>query len=493
MSTLIVVNNPSDWELQIPGVETVSARAYLTDPTYTDLRRAKVFNLCRSYGYQTLGYYVSLLAEARDHKPMPNVTTIQDMKSQGLVRFVSEDLDEQIQQSLTPVQTREFSLRVYFGRTSAKRHNSLARALFNLFQAPMLRAHFIHNNGKWQLQTLRALPTSEIPPDQKTFLAEVASEYFEGRLPSTRKRVVWRYDLAILHDSSGKHVPSNEKSLLRFVKAANALGMRADLIEKDDYGHLAEYDALFIRETTEVNHHTYRFSRRAKAEGMVVVDDPESIVKCTNKVYLAEVLSRNKLPTPKTLIVHKDNVDAVVQELGLPCILKRPDSSFSQGVIKVEDEKALEVAAEQLHDKSDLFIAQSFLGTDFDWRVGVFDRRPLFVCRYFMAKNHWQIVKRDGEGKSHFGKVETLPVGLAPANVVRTALRAANLIGDGLYGVDLKQVGKKVYVIEVNDNPNIDHGYEDAVLKDELYLSIMRVFLERIEQRTEKRSPASVW
>ncbi|MEJ2699394.1 MAG: RimK family alpha-L-glutamate ligase, partial [Desulfuromonadales bacterium] len=73
-----------------------------------------------------------------------------------------------------------------------------------------------------------------------------------------------------------------------------------------------------------------------------------------------------------------------------------------------------------------------------------------------------------------------------PTQVVRTALRAAGLIGDGLYGVDLKQVGKSLYVIEVNDNPNIDSGTEDAVLKDELYLRVMRVLLRRLERRKER-------
>ena len=29
--------------------------------------------------------------------------------------------------------------------------------------------------------------------------------------------------------------------------------------------------------------------------------------------------------------------------------------------------------------------AQEYLATDFDWRVGVLDRRPLFACKYFMA------------------------------------------------------------------------------------------------------------
>src|SRR5690606_2804007 len=129
-------------------------------------------------------------------------------------------------------------------------------------------------------------------------------------------------------------------------------------------------------ETTSVNHHTYRFARRAAAERMVVVDDPDSILKCSNKVYLAELLDHHGIPTPKTLIVHRDNVRDVVGRLGLPCVLKQPDSAFSQGVIKVDSEASLKLEADRFLDKSDLVIAQEFVPTDFDWRVGVFDGEP---------------------------------------------------------------------------------------------------------------------
>jgi glutathione synthase/RimK-type ligase-like ATP-grasp enzyme len=73
-------------------------------------------------------------------------------------------------------------------------------------------------------------------------------------------------------------------------------------------------------------------------------------------------------------------------------------------------------------------------------------------------------------------------VELAPRRAVGVALKAANLIGDGLYGVDVKESNKKFYVIEVNDNPNVDVGVEDAILRDELYNRIMEVFLDRIER-----------
>ena len=75
----------------------------------------------------------------------------------------------------------------------------------------------------------------------------------------------------------------------------------------------------------------------------------------------------------------------------------------------------------------------------------------------------------------------------APKEMLRLALQAANLIGDGFYGVDIKQVGERYYFIEINDNPNIDAGNEDTLLKDALYHEVMSVFLQRIQARKAAR------
>jgi glutathione synthase/RimK-type ligase-like ATP-grasp enzyme len=163
-------------------------------------------------------------------------------------------------------------------------------------------------------------------------------------------------------------------------------------------------------------------------------------------------------------------------------VLKLPDSGFGLDVIKIESEDQLRQEAERFFKVSELFIAQEWLPSDFDWRVGVYDRRPLYVCKYFMAPGHWQVVKRE-PGRTLEGSTQALSVGEAPEIVVRTAVRAANLIGDGLYGVDLKQDGQQCYVMEVNDNPNLDTDNEDGVLKDALYREVMGVFLRRIQER----------
>jgi glutathione synthase/RimK-type ligase-like ATP-grasp enzyme len=480
-SILIVVNDPKAWPLQIPGVEVIDARTYLTDAEYGQRRGAKVFNLCRSYRYQSTGYYVTLLASARGHRPLPSISTIQDMRTQSIVRFVSDDLDKLIQSSLARVQSDKFVLSIYFGRNFAKRYERLATHLFNLFQAPLLRAYFTRN-GRWQLRRIGAIPVGEIPEPHRPFLLDVATRYFTGRGPNIPRRRRFKYDLAILTNELDSTPPSDSKALGRFIKAAEHVSLRPEIISPDDFARIGEFDALFVRETTQVNHHTYRFARRGTAEGLVVIDDPESIVRCTNKVYLAELLSRQGISIPKTLVVHRDNIDQVEQVLGFPCVLKQPDSSFSRGVVKVKNVDELHAALGEWLQESDLVIAQEFISTPFDWRIGVMDRTPIYACRYFMARDHWQIYKTKHDGKSIAGKADTLPVELAPRHVVRTALRAANLIGDGLYGVDVKEIGGKAYLIEVNDNPSIDAGVEDSVLKDELYRRVMSSFLHRIDR-----------
>jgi len=487
MPTLIVVSHPEDWPFHLPDIDVVDDWTYITSPEYSDCRHTRVLNLSRSLKYQSAGYYVSLLAEARGHKPMPSVLTLQDMKSQSLVRLISEELDELIQKSLHPLQSDEFTLSVYFGRNMATRYDRLCRQLFNLFPIPLLRVKFQRSKqspSKWNLRSVKALSGGDVPESHREFVAEAAARYFSGRTPPKTKVNRYRYDMAVLwNPKEQENAPSNEQALKRFCKAAGKLGIWAELITRDDYGRLMEFDALFIRETTSMNDHTYRFSRKAANEGLVVIDDPQSIARCTNKVFLAELLKRNDVRMPKSVVVNRDSLDSLEENLGFPCVLKKPDSSFSTGVIKIGSPAELVEKAGEFLGESELLVAQEFLPTEFDWRITVFDGKPLFACKYYMAPGHWQIIHQEKHGRGRYGKSETVPIELAPRKAVKLALKAANLIGNGLYGVDVKQSDGKFYIVEVNDNPNVDHGVEDEILREELYEKIMFVFLQRIDKQ----------
>ena len=113
---------------------------------------------------------------------------------------------------------------------------------------------------------------------------------------------------------------------------------------------------------------------------MPVIDDPLSMIRCTNKVYLNELIGHNKVPVPPTVMIAEDaDLDKASDELGFPLVLKIPDGSFSRGVNKVETPRGAQALADELFEDTDLLIAQKFMPTEFDWRVGVLGGEPLFV------------------------------------------------------------------------------------------------------------------
>jgi glutathione synthase/RimK-type ligase-like ATP-grasp enzyme len=305
--------------------------------------------------------------------------------------------------------------------------------------------------------------------------------YLKRRWRLPKQKSTARYDLAILHNPEDKLPPSNSRALEKFIRAGKKFKVEVELINRNDYSRLAEYDALFIRDTTRINHYTYRFSKKAESEGMVVIDDPMSILRCTNKVFLAELLRGNRVPTPHTAILGKQDLEAAKQLLGFPMVLKVPEGTFSQGVFKAENEEQFSTITHRLFKTSELILAQEYLYTSYDWRIGVLNGEPLFASQYFMSKKHWQIVKYEEGGRIEQGGFKTWAISDAPQEVVQVALKAANLIGGGLYGVDLKADDNGVYVIEVNDNPNLDAGIEDTVVKDELYERVIEEFVRRLD------------
>ncbi|MBN1960343.1 MAG: RimK family protein [Deltaproteobacteria bacterium] len=481
MPTLLVLEKPEAWGLHLNGVEVVAAQEYLVNPKYHDAKRTKVFNLCKTYSYQTVGYYVSLLASARGHKPMPSAETLQDLRQASIIRIASEDLDEYIQLAFKDLKTSDFELSIYFGRNLAKRYDRLSRALFNQFPAPLLRAEFRYKE-KWKLESLRPIAAGDIPESHHNFVREQAERYFDRpHGPAIIKNPY--YEIGILINPEEVNAPSNDKAKAKFVKAAKMAGMQPTLIRKEDYGRVAEFDALFIRETTSVNHHTYRFARRAAAEGLIVIDDPESIVRCSNKVYLAELFKKHKISAPKTYMVHRNTMAKIEQEISFPCVVKQPDSSFSMNVSKANNITEFRSHVAEILEESELAVVQHFVPSDFDWRIGVIDGQALYACRYHFAKGDWRIQTVDHNGNKCYGKVETIAIEDAPNEVVTLAIKATAHIGDGFYGVDIKQNSEGFFVVEINDNPNIDSGYEDKILKDRLYASIINVFVKRLEAR----------
>jgi len=483
--TLIVVDDMQDWAPFYPSEQVISFKDYLDGGHFNNSARTRIINLCKGYRYLADGYYCSLLAEARGHHAIPSVQVINDLGRRELYQLQLGDIATSLERSLSGQEKSErLKVKSYFGTSPDPAYRELVRKLFELFPCPVLEIELRYKRT-WEVVSLKAVSPRELDDDSQTAFAEALDRYSRQVWRGARKRKHYRYDMAILVNPEEKLPPSDGKALKQFIRAGRELGIDVELIKQRDYPRLSEFDALFIRETTAIDHHTYRFARKAAAEGLIVVDDPESILRCTNKVYLADMFRTRKVPAPRSRILRKGSSDLVQKleaDFGYPMVVKIPDGSFSRGIFKVHDRNELETSLKELFKKSALLLAQEFFYTDFDWRIGIFNNKPLYACRYYMVKNHWQIY-RHGGSRTASGDFDTLPTFEVPRDVLRAAQAATQPIGTSLYGVDVKEKDGKGYVIEVNDNPSIDRGVEDAYLGDELYRLIMGEFLRRMEER----------
>ncbi|ENY75940.1 Ribosomal protein S6 modification protein [compost metagenome] len=484
---LIVVERKEDWASYFPSESLMLAQDYF-EHSDDVARRTQVINLCRSYKYLGQGYYCSLLAEARGHKVFPSVRTISELTRKALYGVGLDDLERTLERALADHpygSTEAFTLTLYFGRTAIEPLQDIGRQLFESFPCPVLLVEF-RRRDTWQIDGIKAGALHKLRDEQQHLFADALDAFNRRTWRQPASKRLARFDLAILHDPAEALPPSNPEALEQFIENGKQLGIDVELIEKKDYARLAEFDALFIRETTRVDDHTYRFAKKAESEGLVVIDDPSSILRCTNKVYLADLLKRHNLGAPATEILYKDRpqeLELVGRRLGFPLVLKIPDGCFSKGVIKVADAQALASAAQELFEHSVLLLAQEYCYTEYDWRIGVLNGEALYACQYFMSKGHWQIYNHKAQAGEVNGLCRAVPVEQAPPEVVKLAVDTARLIGQGLYGVDLKQTGDRVLVIEVNDNPNLDAGTEDAVLGNALYQRVLQAFVQRLERK----------
>lgn len=479
---VIVTDKDSDWRQYFPSDQVVTVDTYLQPDFLSEKHKSvQVLNLCRDYGYMSSGYYCSLLAEARGHRVIPRVMAINDVNQPMMISLPEQELNKYF------ADVGKVSSKIYFGHTNQKGLEKVARRLFEHFMIPVLDITLEKHGQHWQLVNVNPFPFQDLNDEEQDSFAQ-SLERFSNKVwrSSPKPSKQYRYDIAMLVDPDEKMPPSDSVALNRFKKAAHRLGMSLQTITADDFSRLSEFDGLFIRATTNISNFTYRFAKRAEKLGLVVMDDPESIMKCTNKVFLTELLARHKVPAPKSMILRSFDSDwkkNLLEHMQLPLVLKIPDGAFSVGVVKVTDESTLEEKAAELFEKSALILAQAFMPTDFDWRIGVINRHAIYACRYHMSRGHWQIYQHHNSGRTTSGGFDTLDLKQVPKNVLETAVKAANLIGNGLYGVDLKEVDGQVYVIEVNDNPSIDNKVEDLWLGDLLYDSIMTEFLRRIQLR----------
>jgi glutathione synthase/RimK-type ligase-like ATP-grasp enzyme/gamma-glutamyl:cysteine ligase YbdK (ATP-grasp superfamily) len=526
---LVVVTERSDAE-GFPDALVTTAQGYIESGEANADPHTFVVNLCRTLGYGSDGYYVSLLADARGQSVLPRLETsaglaepysrFRALQEAGIptldaaemaVRWRragiawSEDDDSHGELGPLPLIRENGACRpaqedevadiiACVGTTSDPRFQSIAAGVYRVWPAPLLRIRAVCEESQWKVAGVAPGSPELLSAEQRRDLVTAVTGDMQalrrGSVPDDERDAI-RASIAVLLDPSDPFCASSPETIDRLERVAAELNVHVARIDATELRRLPEYDALFIRSLTGVTQPSFQFALRAEALDMPVIDDSQSIIRCGNKVFLEELLRREGVPLPRTRIITQHSPWSVLEELGLPFVIKSPDGSFSAGVHKISSREDYETWARELLAHSPLLIAQEWLPTEFDWRITILDGSLLFAARYFMARGHWQIRTEEG-GVERYGRVEAVSRDEAPDAVVDVALRAARLIGNGLYGVDIKDTERGPVVIEVNDNPNLDAGYEDLADGDVIYRDLVRFFLRRIDEEAEapRRSAA---
>jgi glutathione synthase/RimK-type ligase-like ATP-grasp enzyme len=277
--------------------------------------------------------------------------------------------------------------------------------------------------------------------------------------------------------------PREEAALQNFKCAAKKAGQEFHFLFREDINDIPKYNAVFIRATTDPLFTAYIVSKTAWELGLRVIDDPESITICGNKIHQYELFEKYDVPRIPTVFLNKEElhhkrITEVFDTLGKPVVIKAPYTSFSRYVEKAACETSFRDVCKRFFKKSDVLAIQKFTPTEFDWRVGVLNNDVLYVCKYMIPKGRWKHgAKLRGKPTFTWGKTVALRKETIPQRLREVALKACSVVGKGLYGVDIKEVDGDYVVVEVNDNPSIYAGYEDQKDKD-LYAKIINYLSE---------------
>jgi glutathione synthase/RimK-type ligase-like ATP-grasp enzyme len=270
-------------------------------------------------------------------------------------------------------------------------------------------------------------------------------------------------------------------ALTNFRMAAFDLGHQLDFIFKNELKYLGNYDAVFLRALTDPLNTTYVVARLAELRGMRVLDHAESIRICCDKVNMYSRLMRQQVSLPDTTFLQESelteaNASELFETMGLPLVLKAPNSSFSAYVEKVNTPADFVRIGKKFLRRADRIIVQQYMPSDFDWRVITLAGQVIAVLKYLFVQDKWKLMERGSGGE--WAKVVGIPLEQVDPRLLKVALQAADAIGQSLYGIDIKEVAGEYYVIEVNDNPTIAAGEEDSA-NPEIYSLIIRYLAGR--------------
>ena len=241
---------------------------------------------------------------------------------------------------------------------------------------------------------------------------------------------------------------------------------------------LVGFDAVLPRISNNMTKYGCAVVRQFEMQGIYTSAASVAITRARDKLRAAQILAKYDVDTPKTLVSRNtSDIDDLLEQIGLPVIIKLASGTHGNGVILADTKKAAKSALQAFYlynEDGTNILLQEYIKES----AGV-DIRAFVVGGRVVASMKRESLDDDFRSNLHKGGLGT-PIKLTPVEK-KMAIKAAKAMGLHICGVDLMRSNRGPLVLEVNASPGF--GIEKVTGRD-----VASKIIEYIEHNASRRS-----
>jgi ribosomal protein S6--L-glutamate ligase len=219
-------------------------------------------------------------------------------------------------------------------------------------------------------------------------------------------------------------------------------------------------DAIIPRIGASVTFYATAVLRQFEMIGVFTLNDSDAIVRARDKLRSLQLLSRFGIAMPVTGFAHApDDTEDLMKLVGdAPMIIKLTEGSQGQGVVLAETRQAAESVIDAFRGLNAHFLVQRFVK-----EAQGADLRCFVVGNKVVAAMKRQA--RRGEFRANLHKGGSAVEVKLSTKERDMAIRAAEVVGLNVAGVDIIRSAQGPLILEVNSSPGLE-GIETSTKKD---------------------------
>jgi ribosomal protein S6--L-glutamate ligase len=214
---------------------------------------------------------------------------------------------------------------------------------------------------------------------------------------------------------------------------------------------LSTYDAVLPRIGASITYYGTAVVRQFQEMDVFCANTAHGIINSRDKLRSLQILSRHHIGIPRTTFVRdkKDVLPAIERVGGAPVVIKLIEGTQGIGVLLAETVNAAESIIELLQSQKQNVLIQKFVAESKGKDIRAFvvgDRVVAAMRRVAQGQEFRSNVHRGGVAE---------PVDL-DERYIETAVRAAQILGLRVAGVDMLEGVKGPQIMEVNSSPGLE-------------------------------------